>query len=308
MKVVFAGTPSFALTVLKKLYSCDNIEIVAVVTQTDKPKGRNHKIEFSPVKKFAIENNLKLLQPNKLKDEFFENELKNFNMDLFLVAEYGKIITEKILNMPKLYSINVHASLLPKYRGAAPIQHALINGETVTGVTIMQMDKGIDTGDIIIQKKCDISSDDTYGSLCDKLASLGADALLETIDKIINSDIELKKQDDSLATYAPMITKNFCRIDWHRTSLEILNLIRALKPDIGAYTFYDNKILKIWSAVNSSLYSNEECGKIIDAGKFVVKTFDGALMLTEVQEQGGKKMLALDYLRGHKLFQGAFLN
>lgn len=305
MKIVFMGTPDFALTVLKKLYE-EKHEIIAVVTQTDKPKGRGHKIQFSPVKIFALEKNIPVLQPKTLKDNEFVDTLKSLNADIFIVAAYGKIIPENILYLTKYGSINVHASLLPKYRGAAPIHHAIINGETTTGITIMKMDKGMDTGDIILQKKCNISMDDTYETLYNKLSKLGADALTEVINNI--DSIETKKQDDSLATYAPMITKDMGHIDWHKTSLEIANLIRALQP--GAYTLYNDKILKIHQVENYPTYENAECGKIIDMNKngFAIKTSDGALAILKLQKQGGKIMSAADYLKGHKLSTDILFN
>lgn len=305
MKIVFMGTPDFALTVLKKLYE-EKHEIIAVVTQTDKPKGRGHKIQFSPVKIFALEKNIPTLQPKTLKDNEFVNTLKSLNADIFIVAAYGKIIPENILYLTKYGSINVHASLLPKYRGAAPIHHAIINGETTTGITIMKMDKGMDTGDIILQKKCNISMDDTYETLYNKLSKLGADALTEVLNNI--DTIEFKKQDDSLATYAPMITKDMGHIDWHKTSLEIANLIRALQP--GAYTLYNDKILKIHQVENYPTYENAECGKIIDMNKngFAIKTSDGALSILKLQKQGGKIMSAADYLKGHKLSTDILFN
>ena len=307
MKIVFMGTPEFALTILKKLYESEH-DIVAVVTQPDKPKGRGHHVQFSPVKNFALANNIPLFQPKTLKDNDFVDKLKSFNADLFIVAAYGKIIPENILNIPKLMPINVHASLLPKYRGAAPIQHAIINGETVTGITIMKMDKGMDTGEIILQKKCDITQDDTYESLYNKLANLGAQTLIETLESI--DSINLKPQDDSLATYAPMITKDTGYIDWHKTSLEILNLIRALRPKPGAYTFYNNKLLKIHEAENYPTYENAECGKIIDMNKngFAIKTCDGALSILKLQEQGGKILSVTEYLKGHKLLTDILFN
>ena len=195
---------------------------------------------------------------------------------------------------------------MPKYRGAAPIHHAIINGETVTGITIMKMDKGMDTGDIILQKKCNISMDDTYETLYNKLSKLGADALTEVINNI--DSIETKKQDNSLATYAPMITKDMGHIDWHKTSLEIANLIRALQP--GAYTLYNDKILKIHQVENYPTYENAECGKIIDMNKngFAIKTSDGALAILKLQKQGGKIMSAADYLKGHKLSTDILFN
>lgn len=307
MKIIFMGTPDFALTILQKLYY-EKYEIAAVVTQTDKPKGRGHKIQFSPVKNFALEHNLQLLQPKTLKDENLVAQLKSFDADLFIVAAYGKIIPENILQLPKYFSINVHASLLPKYRGAAPIQHAIANGETVSGVTIMKMDKGMDTGDIILQKKCDIFADDTYQTLYEKLSLLGSEALFETLNQF--DSIEFKKQDDSLASYAPLITKDFCHIDWNKTSLEIMNLIRALKPNPGAYTLYENKIFKVWQLTDYPVYGTEECGKIIAVNNdgIAVKTFDGALLITQLQEQGRKIMSATDYLKGHTIKTNVFLN
>lgn len=307
MKIIFMGTPDFALTILQKLYD-EKYEIAAVVTQTDKPKGRGHKIQSSPVKNFALEHNLPLLQPKTLKDENLVAQLKSFDADLFIVAAYGKIIPENILQLPKYFSINVHASLLPKYRGAAPIQHAIANGETVSGVTIMKMDKGMDTGDIILQKKCDISADDTYQTLYAKLALLGSEALLETLNQF--DSIEFKRQDDSLASYAPLITKDFCHIDWNKTSLEIINLIRALKPNPGAYTLYENKIFKVWQLTDYPVYGTEECGKIIAVNNdgIAVKTFDGALLITQLQEQGRKIMSVTDYLKGHTIKTNVFLN
>ena len=307
MKIIFMGTPDFALTILQKLYESE-YEIAAVVTQTDKPKGRGHKIQFSPVKNFALEHNLPLLQPKTLRDENLVEQLKTFGADLFIVAAYGKIIPENILQLPKYFSINVHASLLPKYRGAAPIQHAIANGETVSGITIMKMDEGMDTGDIILQKKCDISTDDTYQTLYEKLARLGSEALTETLEKFDN--VEFKAQDDSLASYAPLITKDFCHINWNKTSLEIINLVRALKPNPGAYTLYENKIFKVWQLMDYPVYGTEECGKIIavNSDGIAVKTFDGALLITQLQEQGRKIMSAADYLKGHAIKTNVFLN
>ncbi len=307
MKIIFMGTPDFALTILKKLYESDH-EVIAIVTQTDKPKGRGQHLQFSPVKEFALSHDIPLFQPKTLKDDELVATLRALNPDLFVVAAYGKIIPENILNIPRLMPINVHASLLPKYRGAAPIQHAIINGETVTGITIMKMDKGMDTGDIILQKKCNISVDDTCETLYNKLADLGAQALMETLE---NTDaLEFKPQDDSLATYAPMITKETGHIDWHKTSLEILNLIRAMNPKPSAYTLYDDKILKIHQAQNYPTYENAECGKIIDMSKdgFAIKTSDGALYVERLQEQGGKIMSSADYLKGHKLSTEVFFN
>lgn len=303
MKIIFMGTPDFGLIVLKRIFCDEKHKLIGVITQTDKPAGRGNKVKFSAVKNFALENNLDVMQPKKLNDLDLVSKLKNLKPDLFVVAAYGKIIPESILEIPKHCAINVHASLLPKYRGAAPIQHAIINGEMVTGVTIMKMDKGLDTGDIILQRKCDISPEDTYGSLYNKLASLGAESLIEVLDSSDFDNLDLKKQDDSLASYAPIIKKEICHIDWAKTSLEIFNLVRALKPKPGAYTLYENKIFKIWALSDYPVYGTEEPGRIIavnDRG-VAVKTFDGALLITELQEQNNKVMAASEYLKGHKI-------
>ncbi len=303
MRIIFMGTPDFALATLKTLYNSKH-QIVAVVTQPDKPKGRGHKIQFSPVKHFALENNLDLLQPKTLKDENLVETFKSLEPDLFVVAAYGKIIPEGLLLLPKLFPINVHASLLPKYRGAAPIQHAIINGETVTGITIMKMDKGMDTGDIVLQRKCDINSTDTFDELYYRLAELGAETLMEVLDIIDQGmEIDFKKQDDSLATYAPVITKDFCHIDWNTTSSEIINFVRALTPHPGAYTFYKDNMIKVWELSDYPIYGNEDNGKVIavnDDG-FAVKTADGALLITKLQQQGGRIMSTYDYLKGQDI-------
>ena len=306
MKIIFMGTPDFALIILKKIFYNKNHELMSIITQPDKPVGRGHKIKFSAVKNFALENSLDFMQPESLKNQDLLLKLRSLKPDLFVVAAYGKIIPESILEIPKYFAINVHASLLPKYRGAAPIQHAIMNGETVTGVTIMKMDKGMDTGDIILQEKCDILQKDTYESLYNKLADLGADSLIKVLDNFDFDNLNLKKQDDSLASYAPIIKKDLCHIDWSKGSLEILNFVRALKPKPGAYTLYENKIFKIWDLVEYPVYGTEECGRIIAVvnNGIAVKTFDGALLITQLQEQNNKIMLASEYLKGHKIKTG----
>lgn len=309
MKIIFMGTPGFALVILKKIFYNKNHELISIITQPDKKSGRGQKIKFSDVKNFALENNLDFMQPESLKDNNLLLKLKDLKPDLFIVAAYGKIIPENILEIPRYCAINVHASLLPKYRGAAPIQHAIINGETVTGVTIMKMDKGMDTGDIILQEKCDILQEDTYESLYNKLANLGADSLIKVLDNFDFDNLNLKKQEDSLASYAPIIKKDFCHIDWSKSSLEILNFVRALKPKPGAYTLYENKIFKIWDLIEYPVYGTEEPGKIIAITNngIAIKTFDGALLITRLQEQNNKIMLASEYLKGHKIKTGILL-
>lgn len=302
------GTPDFAVPSLKMLIEKHDVQLV--ITQTDKPKGRGKKVLFSPVKETAIENNIKVLQPLKIKDESFINELKQIEADIFIVVAYGQILPETVLNIPKYGCINVHGSLLPKYRGAGPIQWAIINGEDITGITIMYMSKGLDTGDMILKKELKINPNDTYGSLHDKMSILGADTLLEAVDMIQHKKVEAVKQDDSLSTYAPMLKKELGHIDWSKTSMQIINLIRGLNPWPSAYSFYDENMIKIWKAEEIEGYSNGINGEIleiIDKKGVIVKTSDSVILVTEIQAQGGKKMPVSDYLRGHKIEKGKIL-
>ena len=311
MRVVFMGTPDFALTVLKKLFDDKNHEIICVVTQPDKPKNRGHKIIFSTVKDFAIKNNLNIMQPKSLKTPEVIEELKNMEPDFLVVAAYGKIIPEEVLNIPRYFALNIHGSLLPKYRGAAPINYAIINGETVTGITLMRMDKGMDTGDIILQAKCEILPEDNYGSVYNKLAEIGGNELINFLDRLESGEmknIEFKRQDDSLATYTSLIKKEFCHIDWSKNSIEIINFVKGLSPKPGAYCFYDNKVFKIWGLQEFGIYGNEKPGQVVSVNKngIAVKTFDGALLITKIQEQNGKIMLTEDYLKGHEIKLNSF--
>jgi methionyl-tRNA formyltransferase len=315
MKIIFMGTPDFALSILKKIYESKNHEVLCVVTQPDKFKDRGMKSkDFSPVKKFCLElnnNKLDLLQPDKIKNnKEFINKLREYQADIFVVAAYGKILSQEILDIAKHGCVNIHGSLLPKYRGAAPIQHAIINGETVTGVTIMQMDAGMDTGDIILQKKINIEEQDNFLSLYNKLSDLGGDAILEALDLIKNNNMTRIKQDDSLASYADLINNNTCKIDFNKKSIEIINLIRALDPKPGAFCFYDNKQIKIFKAKTYNLFSSEPPGKIIfiDKKNFAIKTQDGAILILELQEQNSKRMLTQNYLSGHKLSSEILFN
>lgn len=312
MKVVFMGTPDFAVPTLKAIAESEKHSVAAVVTQPDKPKGRGKKILFPPVKEFALENNIPVLQPTKMKDENFVEQLKNCNADVFVVVAYGRILTEEILSIPKFGCINVHGSLLPKYRGAAPIQRAIIEGEVVTGVTIMYMEKGLDTGDMLLKEEIAINSDDTYGSLHDKMAPIGAKALIETLELIENGEATPVKQDNSLSTYAHMIQKDTGHIDWNKNSSEIVNLVRGLNPSPTAYTLYNGEVFKIYKSEevsNGEKYSGES-GCVVDIFNkkgIVVKTGNSAVILTEIQAKGGKKMSAADYLRGHLIEKGTVL-
>ncbi len=307
MKIVFMGTPEFAVPTLEALIEKHNV--AAVVTQPDKPKGRGKKMIFSAVKEKAVENNIKIYQPTKVRDGEFVEILKEYEPDVIVVVAFGQILSEDILNIPKYGCINVHGSILPKYRGAAPIQWSIINGEEFGGVTTMYMAKGLDSGDMILKAEEKIKDDDTYGTLYDRLSYIGADLLIKTLDLIERGEVVRVPQNDDDATLAPMITRDMEHIDWDNTSENVVNLIKGLNPQPVSYTMYNDEKLKIWFAeVEKTEYSGE-IGEIVDVRKkdFVVKTKKGAVAVKEVQAQGGKKMTADAYMRGHTIEKGIIL-
>lgn len=303
MKVLFMGTPEYADIILRELIK--EHDVLAVVSQPDKPQGRKRKIIYSPVKKTAIENNIPLIQPDRIRRKENIEVLEAFNADVFVVAAYGQILTEKILNIPRYGCINVHGSLLPKYRGAAPIQWSLINGETETGVTIMRMDKGIDTGDMILAEKVAIFPEDTAGSLYNRLAVTGASALLKAMADIERGTARYTKQIDEEASYAPMISKETGYIDFNKTSDSIVNLVRGLSPWESAYVYLEEEI-KVWNAEKLEGNFSGEAGEIVEINKngLAIKTSDSAVLITEMQGKGGKRMDASAYARGRRLEQG----
>lgn len=308
MRVLFMGTPDFASESLRALAKSDN-EIVGVVSQPDKPKGRGHKLVPTDVKVTAQELGYTIYQPEKLKDEAFLPILRELSPEIIVVAAYGKILPEYILNFPKYGCINVHASLLPKYRGAAPIQRAIMNGDKETGISIMQMEKGLDTGDIISVAKTDIGEYETAGELFNRLAKIGGELLVDAIKKIESSiEIQTIKQDDNLCTYAEKITKETANIDWTRSSSEISKLICAMNPFPGAVTSYKGNMVKIYDAVKTNGYG--ACGEILDMEKgkgLKVACGDGALFIKTVQFAGLKRMNIEDYARGHAIENGIIL-
>ncbi len=301
------GTPDFAVPSLEALI--EKYNVVGVVTQPDKPKGRGKKMMFPPVKEVALKNNIPVFQPERLRDEESVAELQRLDADIIVVVAYGQILPKKVLEMTRFGCVNVHGSLLPKYRGAAPIQRAIIDGETITGVTIMYMAEKLDTGDMIVKKEIPICENDTYGSLHDKMADAGAKALIEAVSLIETGKAKPEKQDDTLSCYAKKIEKGFGKIDWNCDSKNIINLIRGLNPAPGAYTLLNGEVFKIWLAEEcSDIYG--EAGTIIDVldkKGFVVKTKNSALLIKEVQAKGGKKMSCADYLRGHTVEKGTVL-
>lgn len=300
MRVIFMGTPEFAVPSLKILH--ESQEIVCVVTQPDKPKGRGRKLQPSPVKIFAQENNLPILQPPKIKLPEVVAELKNFRADLIVVVAFGQILSQEILDLPKFGCINVHASLLPKYRGAAPIEWCLINGETLTGVTTMKMNAGLDTGDMLLKAEVPITAEMILPELREKLMAAGADLLSETIKNL--ETIQPVKQDDSLSNYAPILKKDTGRIDWNKPAREIHNLVRGLYG--GAFTVLNGENYKIWRTKISET-EKISAGEIKVSGKkLLVGAGDGVLEILEIQAPNAKKISATDFLNGRKNFAGIF--
>lgn len=306
MKIIFMGTPDFSVPTLDAIKK-DGNEIVLVVTQPDKKKGRKGILTPPPVKEWAVKNNISIFQPVKLREKQNIEELEKYEADVIVVAAFGQILPKEVLDMPKYGCINVHASLLPKYRGASPIQWAILNGDDETGVTTMQMDIGLDDGDILLQKKVPISSEDTGGSLFDKLSKVGADLLIETLHRIEKNDIVRIPQDDEKATHVGLIKKDFGILSFDEENKYILNKIRALNPWPSAFTFYNDKMVKIWKAKSVS-FNNKgyEYGDLVVENKdeLLVVTRNGAISILELQEEGKKRIKAADFLRGHKIEKG----
>lgn len=326
INILFMGTPDFAKESLESIYNA-GYNIVGVVTNPDKPKGRGMKMVASPVKEFAMEKKLEIYQPIKVRnnDEFI-SKIKKLNPDLICVVAYGKILPKEILEIPRLGCINVHASLLPKYRGAAPIQWAVINGEKVTGVTTMFMDEGMDTGDIALKEEVQISDNETTGELWERLAKIGGKLLVKTIKQTEEGTIKKIKQSEAY-TLAPMLTKEIAKINWENSNaLQIKNLVRGLNPVMGAYTFYKEKKIKLWNvdmmsykefmSINEKWKDYESRLEKIEAGTIVtsdekigliIKAKDGFIKVNEIQGENAKKMSSKDYLRGNKLDVGEIL-
>ncbi len=296
------GTPEFAVPSLQALIDSE-YNVVAVVCQPDRPSGRGRKLTSPPVKILAEANSIPVLQPEKVRtDEFYET-LKEFKPDLICVTAYGRIIPKNILELPKYGCLNVHASLLPKYRGAAPINWAIINGEKNTGITTMLMDEGMDTGDILLKKEIEIGENDTSIELGEKLSNIGAALLIETIKKGQNDEIKPIKQNDDEATSAPIIKKDVGKIDWSRSAIEIRNLIRGTQPWPGAFTSYQDKNLKIFKAVVDDMEGNP--GEILNSnnGRLVIGTGNKSLSIEELQIEGGKRLNVSDFLRGTPMLE-----
>ncbi len=303
MKVIFMGTPDFAAASLEAVVNAGH-EVAAVVTNVDKPAKRGKHIQFSDVKKKALELGLPVLQPARVKDEEFIRQLSAYEADIIIVAAYGHIIPKAILEMPKYGCINVHASLLPKYRGAAPIQWAVVDGEEKSGVTIMQMNEGLDTGDTIAVSEVILDEDETGGSLFDKLSDEGGRLLTDTLKKIEAGDIHPVPQPaESPTPYARMIRKTDGLVDWSKSAVEIERLVRGMNPWPSAFTYLGNKSLKLWKVRTDEAESGAEPGSVFDVNRkgFKVQTGKGSLQILELQLEGKKRLTAEEFLRGRAI-------
>lgn len=323
LKILFMGTPDFAQESLKSIYDA-GFEIIGVVTNPDKPKGRGMKLAYSPVKEYALEKNLKIYQPIKIKNNTeFLDEIKTLVPDVICVVAYGKILPKEILEIPKLGCINVHGSLLPKYRGAAPIQWAVLNGDKTTGITTMYMNEGMDTGDMILKEEVEIGPEETTGDLWQKLSKIGGEILVKTLKLIEEGKAPREKQTEE-ATLAPMLNKEMALIDWENSDAnKIHNLIRGLNPIMGAYSYIDGKKIKFWKSKvltkeeffsyktefeeYEAKFNNLVPGTILiadDKDGLYIKANGGVLKILEIQGENAKRMPTADFLRGNHLIAG----
>ena len=307
LRTVFMGTPEFALQPLQGLLAA-GVNLVGVYTQPDRPKGRGKKLAASPVKQLALEHGIPVFQPEKLRDQQAVEELQALQPDLIIVVAYGQILPKVALDIPRYHCINIHASLLPEYRGAAPINKVIIDGGTETGVTTMLMDVGLDTGDMLVKRSLNIGENETAGELHDRLALLGREVMEETLDHLCAGALVAEKQDDSLSCYAPMLKKEDGLIDWQRSAIEIHNQVRGLDPWPGAYTYLEGEVLKI-AATTVDTGSVEAAGTIISADKTGVRIAcgEGVLIVGELQLPGRKRLAAMNFLSGRPLFPGTRL-
>lgn len=309
MRIMFMGTPEFANYSLDALIE-EGYDVCAVVTQPDKPRGRGHAMSHPDVYIRAEEYNIPIYQPENLKKETFEDILTSVNPDIIVVTAYGKILPEYVLNFPKYGCINVHGSLLPAYRGAAPMQWAIINGETKTGITIMYMEKGLDTGDMIIKEEVEITDKDTYETLHDKMAIVSKPTLIKALKLIGEGKITREKQDDALSSYSPMIDKKTALIDWSKKATDISNLIRGLNPFPKAFTIFEGKGLKILEGYAVDKNYQAKCGEIVEVNKdnFVVCCGDDTFLeVLSIQPEGKRVMSVEDYLKGNKIEKNTYL-
>ena len=308
MKIIFMGTPDFSVGTLEALVEAGH-EVVLAVTQPDKPKGRGGKMQFTPVKETAMKYDIPVFQPKKVREPECIEELRKYNADVMVVVAFGQILPKEILEMTPYGCINVHASLLPKYRGAAPIQWAVIDGEEVSGVTTMQMNEGLDTGDMIMKTEIILEKKETGGSLFDKLASAGAKLCVETLEALENKTASWEPQGETPTAYARMLDKEIGNIKWEKTAVQIERLIRGLNPWPSAYTDWNGKVMKIWEADVVDKNTDAQPGTIVKVEKtgFYVQTGDGQVKVTALQIPGKKRMEADAFLRGYQIEEGTLL-
>ena len=311
MKIIFMGTPEFSVGALESIIQAGH-QVLLVVTQPDKPKGRGKEMQMTPVKECALKHDIPVFQPIKIKTPEAVDKLREYDADVFIVAAFGQFLSEDILNMPKYGCINIHASLLPRYRGAGPIQRVILNGEKETGITIMQMDKGIDTGDMLLQSRIKIDEKETGDSLHDKLAAEGARLIVEALPKIETGELTAVKQNDEDSCYAKMLQKSMGRIDWSMGAEDIERMVRAFNSWPGTYTSYNGKTLKIWESdvcEKKSVEKNVASGTVIavESDAVYVKTGDKDLKITKLQLEGKKRMAVKDFLLGCKMKVGEVL-
>ncbi|MCX6151679.1 MAG: methionyl-tRNA formyltransferase [Ignavibacteriales bacterium] len=299
MKIIFMGTPDFAFPSLQAIIERKHT-VEVVVTAPDKERGRGQKLTYTPVKEFALQKNITVLQPENLRDENFINQLKEINAEVFVIVAF-RILPKEVFTLPKKGTFNLHGSLLPKYRGAAPIQWAIINGETETGLTTFFLQEKVDTGNIILQEKVEIINDDNFGSLHDKMSLLGASVVLKTLELIEQNKVEMKMQDNLFATPAPKITKQICQVDWNEPAEKIHNLVRGLSPYPGAFFFNNGKQIKIYkTSINKEI--KLIAGEILQTKtEAVIGCGSNSLNIIEIQPEGRKRMMIEEFLRGYTL-------
>lgn len=310
IRIVYMGTPDFAVEPLEAIIKA-GYEVTAVVTQPDKQKGRGKEVKMTPVKECALRHGIPVFQPVKIKEPEAVAELEKYQADLFVVAAFGQLLSEEILNMPEYGCINIHASLLPAYRGAAPIQWAVLNGEKESGVTIMQMDKGLDTGDMLLKRSVELSPTETGDSLHDKLMHLGAELIVEALSKLEKGELVPEKQKDELSSYAKKLTKAMGQIDWSKDAVSLERWIRGLNSWPSAYTFFGGKTLKIWEAqvAEENGAQKAEPGQVVSVSRegFTVACGQGALQILSLQLEGKKQVLTREFLLGYQVEPGMIL-
>ena len=306
-RILFMGTPDFSVPSLSRLCE-ENCEVVGVVTQEDRPSGRGYALKAPPVKQFALEKGIPVYQPENLKKVNFEALLGEIDPKIILVVAFGKILPPYVINYPEFGCVNLHGSLLPKYRGAAPMQRAIIDGEGKTGITVMKMDKGLDTGDMFLKKECEIGPEDNFETIHDRLSLLASDAMIEALNGIVDGSLIPEKQDDSLSTYAEKITNEDCLIDFKDEPESVVNRIRGLSPIPLAYSFLNGKRVKIAAAEKSGAASadGKEPGEVLstDGGKIHVRCGSSAIALLSVQAEGKRRMSSSDFINGRNVKTG----